>query len=83
MKRVSARRLDRVTGASHDLKRRRKRCVAPVCGSRQAQVFWRLDMWKTPAVTTLLMTVLSMSAVAQDARTVIEDASKAMGARPA
>ena len=37
-------------------------------------------MWKTPTVTTLLMTVLSTSAVAQDARTVIEDASKAMGA---
>jgi hypothetical protein len=36
-------------------------------------------MWKTPAVTALLAATLSTSAVAQDAKTVIEDASLAMG----
>src|SRR6185503_7428745 len=36
-------------------------------------------MWKTAVVTTALMTVLSASASAQDAKTVIDDASKAMG----
>ena len=36
-------------------------------------------MWKAPAVTALLMTVLSASAGAQDAKTVIQDASVAMG----
>jgi len=37
-------------------------------------------MWKTPVVTTLLMTVLSVSAAAQDVRTVLDDASRAIGA---
>ena len=37
-------------------------------------------MWKTPAVTALLAATLSAGAAAQDARTVIEDASLAMGA---
>jgi hypothetical protein len=37
-------------------------------------------MWKTPAVTAMLMAMLSVSAVAQDAKTVIEDATLAMGA---
>ena len=37
-------------------------------------------MWKTSAVTTLLMTLLSVSTVAQEAKSVIEDASRAMGA---
>jgi glyoxylase-like metal-dependent hydrolase (beta-lactamase superfamily II) len=37
-------------------------------------------MWKAPAVTALLTTILSGSMAAQDARTVIEDATKAMGA---
>jgi glyoxylase-like metal-dependent hydrolase (beta-lactamase superfamily II) len=40
----------------------------------------RLDMWKTSAVTALFVTLLSVSTAAQDVRTVIEDASKAMGA---
>jgi len=39
-----------------------------------------LEMWKTPAVTALLLAILPVSAVAQDARTVVEDASRAMGA---
>jgi hypothetical protein len=37
-------------------------------------------MSKTLAVTALLMTILSASTIAQDAKTVIEDASLAMGA---
>jgi glyoxylase-like metal-dependent hydrolase (beta-lactamase superfamily II) len=37
-------------------------------------------MSKTPAVTALLVTILSASTIAQDAKTVIEDASLAMGA---
>lgn len=37
-------------------------------------------MWKTPAVTALLMAMLSVSTVAEDAKTVLEDASRAMGA---
>lgn len=37
-------------------------------------------MWKTPAVTALLITLLSASTAAQDAKTVIDDASTAMGA---
>jgi glyoxylase-like metal-dependent hydrolase (beta-lactamase superfamily II) len=36
-------------------------------------------MRKTPAVTALFMTTLSMSLAAQDAKTVVADASKAMG----
>src|SRR5580765_5526922 len=37
-------------------------------------------MWKTAAMTALLMTILSVSAVAEDAKTVIDVASRAMGA---
>jgi glyoxylase-like metal-dependent hydrolase (beta-lactamase superfamily II) len=36
-------------------------------------------MWKTAAATALFMTILSVITVAQDARTVVEDASRAMG----
>jgi len=39
-----------------------------------------LEMWKTPAVTALRLAILPVSAVAQDATTVVEDASRAMGA---
>ena len=38
-----------------------------------------IDMTKAPAVTVLLVAILSTRAAAQDAKTVIEDASKAMG----
>jgi glyoxylase-like metal-dependent hydrolase (beta-lactamase superfamily II) len=37
-------------------------------------------MWKTPAVTALLLTILPVSTAAQEAKTVVEDASRAMGA---
>jgi glyoxylase-like metal-dependent hydrolase (beta-lactamase superfamily II) len=38
-------------------------------------------MWKTPAVAVLVMTVLSVNTAAQEAKTVIEDAAAALGAR--
>src|SRR5260221_6052323 len=41
---------------------------------------WRPDMWKTPAVTALLVSTLSAGAAAQDAKTVIDDATLALGA---
>jgi hypothetical protein len=37
-------------------------------------------MWKTAAVTALFMTILSVNTVAEEARTIVEDASRAMGA---
>ncbi len=37
-------------------------------------------MWQTTAMTALLVTTLSVSAAAQDAKTVVENASRAMGA---